>query len=1385
MAGPDPINQNTEPVNNTSPRTMIAPDGTVVDVNKLGLDKSKIDISNTFGLGNVVVGTSFTNEAIKLQEQTYEQIYEDIRKKAVEQEYDSVPWAVAKSVNGFVMHTGAAIWEYLGTFTDPADWRLPSYHRSEFERNTEKDPVTGKIKPKLNKYGYPVNFSNTYVAPTEKSVEEGEKAVDWLNSPFKYLDDHTIFGDGDEFGNWFTRKAAAVREESAIYNTADTRYNWLNTTLDYGSQIGGSIVGNMIGPGAFLKAGKIANAFAGGLKGLNATQQAVRATAAANTTFGKAKQAMNTAAGAFIMTETTGFSIAQGVYDKTYEQKLYDLSPQLETAAGAAYDKAMQDAIKEGKGKADATMAAVQAKKAFMKSFADENPDMHRSAVKSAGKGAEVAVQTMAPSFLLNLTMSSAFLKTFAGVGAKNAVTRGLISKSPYGVRGIVGEGVQEYVEEGVFESIAEARGMAAGAGRDYTLSDAWNTATSWESITGGLIGFGVGGGMKAGFQFLGSWDHKKKYEEQQKYIKKWNEIGAAAGQPDIVQQLTAPIQSAKELNNVLRRVKQFESQGKVEEAKAESKKILALQAYDAYQSGTTKVLIDNWQKIADDDTLKPEVRQAANTAIKEIGAMENDFNESLKYENGRSVFQNRINQKQDSKLAEELKSQIFVKRTEAQLEVALLRQAGKLDLSYDEDVEQLKEIVRNKDGTIKEVVTPVKTEKKELFLELPAKGYTNTIEGVDFSKQFEQIKKEVKPYQEFLDLNEELEATEIRVAEANVEYAKMTAKENQKNLKYQNMVLQEYKSIEAELKASFGTDEYMKEVDSKILNHYKNKMDPKAFENFRQKTFVAPSNLEKATREIAEQIQLEEGLRKPEKPTDTPNDPKVEIPFTNLPKQGKIEIVANKLALGHPLTAEEERFKNSNSIKVENKRKDIEKTKKNEQPSTTVTPEVVSEEGTTTDEKAGIAQNINNIVEAEPKPNPKAPEVKVESKIDTIIKSTNANLNEQQREALEKELNKEKPNVAVVGKLLGDIKKPVAQQIINEYKLNQEAVENNTDVELINFRNELFNQISASGQNVITFDLDEDDDGNLTEVGKKQLELINRLRASTYKHELSIVPNKSVENRYKIALPISNDPKEDSDAAIEDDLKSFDPKEVDDRLSPEAKNQLKEQVGDYLIALEDELGSEPTFEKFIRDYIVNSNKEQAKILFDTLALGWELNGMPIENYKEIYDKVFRSRKEIANSLMQFAEQQKLVQQQSTAQQVNSVNLESNTKSQPVETASGETVMVPIPLGDTVFRLAYNSTASSAKLVKIEDEDGNLVTRIEEFEDDSPDNFLKHKKLLNRDKFTPGTQLSVQVPTDNLDEIRIKDRDANGKVKEVNGKPVLISFKEWLAKNVK
>jgi hypothetical protein len=1376
------VNQNTNPVNTYTV------DGKVVDIAALKASiKDTKDVSSLGGNVKVMVGNSWTQQDLQAQ---YEKSYEAARKDAVEKEYDNIYSTAGKVGFSTLTNIAAGLYDFIGAF-DLADHRFPTVGGT-----MDYAMEVATIASGLDKEKIPLKFKDY----TWWNIDA---VATYSNEANKFLDNNTLFGDGeDNFGNWFTRRASNIREWDRAVNTVNwyddnnPYTNWLDTVANYGPQIVGSIASTLAIGLATKNVGAAASGFLAGVRGMTIAQQAIRAQAFASTNLGKAANLANTMASAYIMTQSTGMSIAQDVYNASYEKKLFALSPNLESAALSEYDRVKQEGLDKGIGIADATMAAINAKKEYIRKFASENPEYHSSASKSAGTGAEVALKAMAPAFLLNLTMSSAFVKTFVGSAVKNAVTRNIISKSPINLKNaksVFWEGFQEYGEEGVIENLAEDMGFAAAENRDYTLSDAWQTVSSWKSIAGGLIGFGVGAGTKIGIESIGeifTEERKKAYQKQQEAIKKQNEIGAAAGQPDLIQQLTAPIQSAKELNNVLTKIQQLESQGKLEEAKEESKKILALQAYDAFESGTTKNLITNWQKIADDDRLKPETRQAAKIAIQEITSMEKDFNESLKYENGKSVFRNRINQKQDTKLAQELKNKIAEKRIEAQAEVALLKQAGKLNLNYDETVQQNKQIEWNKDGTIKEVTAPTTTEKKEIDLELTSKGYVNNIEGVDASKQIEQIKKQVKPYQEFLDLNERLEATEVRIAEANAAYADMTSKENQKNLKYQNMILQEYQSMEADLEKSFGTDKYMKEVDSKILNHYKKKMDPKSFELFRQKAFVNSNNKEKAVKELAEKTQLEEGLKSNEQVKQQAQETKKEIPFTNIPKETKIELVANKLIQGIPLSAEEERFKNSNSIKIDNKKIELEKIKKNEQASNTVTPEEVNEEGTVTDEKVQITGNINAIVESQP--TPQTPSVDTKSKFDTLVDKHNPNLNEQQKATLEKELNKEKPNENLIASLL-KVKKPAAQEIINQYKLNQEAVESNTDADLINFVNDIKQQIEASGQNQINFDLETeevvDEFGEttdvLTEKAKAQLELIKRLKASN-NTDLNIVPNKSIPNRYKFEIPLSNDPKEDSDAAIEDDLKSFDPKEIDDRLSPEAKNQLKEQVGDYLIALEDELGSEPTFEKFIRDYIVNSSKEQAKILFDTLALGWELNGMPVENYKEVYDKVFRSRKEIANSLMQFAEEQKLVEQESK-EQVNKSNLENNTSKKPVETASGDTVFIPVPLlGDAVFRLAYNTTKESGRFVTVEDEDKNLITTIERFEEDDVDNVDKFKNLLRRDKIKSGTQLSVQLNVPNLKTIFIRDRYENGQLKhDENGKPITIEFGEWVKRNVK
>jgi len=1348
MANPNPDPNNNTPNQNTKP----------VDTSSLRqygdktVDFSGIELEQDTKFASRIGKSSIGASSRELQNFDWAKVNEKIRNGVVEQEYDGL-WSGAGKWVGSTLNSAATyLLDIGGALFDPADWRLPDV----------PDEVDSGFR-ETRKGGY-------------------------VNSIFKWLDNNTIFGDTEDVtGNWMTRTASDWREYNEIYRTIKSGNEYADFWLNGSANIVGSAIGTL-GYGTIMKT-TLQGARWGlrAAQGINATQQAVRAGEGITAV----QKALSTGAGAFLMTQATGMSIAQGVHDEVYKQKLYDLSPNLKNAELSEYQKIYDETLAKTKNAKDAEYAARMGVKEFRKNFASENPELHASAIKSAGKGAEASLQMMFPAFLLNLSISSAFTKAFIGDVSKK-VTRNIISKSPYSKRALFWEGAQETVEEAGVENIAEDYGTAVGLGKDYTISDAWNKVMSWDNLGTAALAFVGGTATKGVIDFAGSGKHRESYEKQQNFIKRWNEIGASVGMPDVVEQLTAPVRSARELNTILGEISVLESQGKTEEAKQKSKQILALQAYDAYQSGTTQILIDNWTQIANNKEVKPEARQAAAVAVQEIIAMENDFNESLKYENGRSVFKNRANQKQDAKLAQEIKNKIAEKRNEAQLEVALLRQAGKLDLGYDYTVGVGEPTVNEETGEL--VFPSEKTERGELELELTNKGYVSATPGRNADKQIQQIKESVKPYQELLDLQEELEATEIRIAQHNETYAKMTDKGLQKNLKYQNMVLQEYESMKGNLEELLGTDVYMQEVDSKILNHYKNKMTKDSFENFRKQFFVSKNNKEKVTKELAEKAQLEEGLKSNkdiEEETKKADENSVkEIPFTNLPKETKIELVARKLAQNKPLTADEERFKNSNSIKVENKRADYEKQQASGEPITEdIQEQVVGEEGTVTDEKSKIANNISGILNEESEI---TPEVKTESDIDTVLKNNNLKISDDKKALLEKELAKENPNQNLVAGLLGNVKKSIAQQIINEYKLNQQSVDNNTDVELINFVNDIKQQIENSGNDQLTIDLEVDEQvdefGNiiseeLTEEAKKQLDLIQRLQANN-NSGLDITKNKTIPNRYKFQIPVSNDPKESSDAAVEKESISYDPKEVNSKLSPEARARIKQEVGDYLVALEDELGSEPSFEKFIRDYIVNSNKDQVRGLFNTLILGWELNGMPIDNYQAVFDKVFRSRKEMASSLLQFAEEQNLMEQQAQ-KQADNLNKELNSSKTPVETASGEMATEVFSLGDTIFRFGYNSTNKGGNFKTIENEDGSLSTILEEYEEEDVDNFLKFKKLLRRDKFNPGTQLNVQVAANNAD-ILIKDRDANGKVKVTpDGKAALISFKDWVVKNVK
>lgn len=935
MANPNPNPNPNDKVNQST--NIINVDGYNIDLTnieqKIISDSDKSILSR---VGESIGGNSFYDE------RDYEKFSEKLKLDVVNKEYDGFWETTGKVASSILCHTAAALEDLLGVITDPADWRFG---------------VTG-----------------------------GADDIDplyYVNSAFKWLDNNTWLGDGEDvYGNWWTRRAQYVRDWSSIMNKMNTGSETTNTVLDVGSMLVGSVAGNILGGGALIKGaaliGGSGSAFVGGLNGVSAT----RAAAASAEGMSSVAKTLHTVGNAFIMTQATGGSIAQGVYDKVYKDKLYDLSPGLQDAELAEMDRVRNQALKDGKSIEEAELEAYKASKEFIKKFGEENPDLDSNAKKSAGKGAEATIKMMAPAFLLNLTMSSAFVKTFMGEAAKVG-TRNIISKSPISIKRAVVEGGQEYLEEGVVENVAEKYGLAVGMGKNYTLSDLANTIFSWESVASGFIGFGVGGTMDIGRSALfGRKKHREEYEKQQQFIKKQNEIGAAVGMPDVLETITAPIINSQKLASVVKEYNSLIEQGKDEEAKALSSQILAYQAFDAFESGTTKNLINNWNQIANNASMKPEVRNAAKTAVQKITEMEAEYNQVSKYRNRIAVFENAINEKELKNVKKELENKIASKKQEVQYQVAIEKGLGKLDLSYDEVVQGQKQTESDEKGLTKEVTTSTSTQKKDLELDLTPNGYVSTNPNVDASKQIERISKTVKPYQEYLELNKQLQEINEKLSQTLNDKSELTSKDTQHNLKFQNRVLYEYEARKAEFEEVKGTDEYIRKVDE-LLAPYKKKLSPKFYNSLRD-NFDSTNELHKFQKSLTNDESLSKVLGK-----DNPNatDASMKKPeknaFSSSTKTEKIESIARKKVNRQPLTQEEKDFENQYPTQVENKRKQLAKnehqTSEEKDLSNQVDEQMSEEEveGTITQEKKNIVNNVNNIIN-------ETPEVKITPSVET-----------------------------------------------------------------------------------------------------------------------------------------------------------------------------------------------------------------------------------------------------------------------------------------------------------------------------------------------------------------------------------------------------------------
>lgn len=413
--------------------------------------------------------------------------------------------------------------------------------------------------------------------------------------------DNSFLGDGeDTYGNWLTRRAATAKAiagtEYGIYSDDGTPNNFMNIT----NNVLGSILGFAAGGG-----------FIG--KGLQFATGAIKVN--------KLRNAINTIGSAWLMTMGSGNAIAQGVHDQVLEKVISD-DPTAKAYLDQVENEAMEDALSNGASFAKAHVQAQQARKNAVSEIQSQNPELYKRAQARAVKSAELTTQTNGLAFLLNI--GTGMLFTNANAATRNIVNEPSVKRT---LGTIVGEGVQEAVEEGIIEQFAEKRGLAYGLeGKDYGISDFANELTTKEgfkdfALNAG-IGFIAGGGMAGMGIALNQGENKRQYEEQQKALDYIKELSGN----DVESFMTNSAIFSAQIQEKMRQAKDLQDQGDSEGAKSAIDSILPVQAEFAFKTGTTDQLLEVYQKMASDPDADEEVKIKASLAIGSIKKLEKSY---------------------------------------------------------------------------------------------------------------------------------------------------------------------------------------------------------------------------------------------------------------------------------------------------------------------------------------------------------------------------------------------------------------------------------------------------------------------------------------------------------------------------------------------------------------------------------------------------------------------------------------------------------------------------------------------------------------------------------------------------------------------------------------
>ena len=287
-------------------------------------------------------------------------------------------------------------------------------------------------------------------------------------------------------------------------------------------------------------------------------------------------------------------------------------------------------------------------------------------AKEAAGAAAATTMNINRINILLNLTSAHAFLQPMK-FSSK-------IIKAPSKLNAagkILGEAGQEGVEE-LINLVAEKAGKATGLGQEYGFNDALEDIQTMEgfeaAFLGAIGGMAQTGGTTAlqyskygpgsvkdkdGNRISANQQTKNRYAQQQEVIKEMEAKGVNVSEAlfDIKQQIgwenkrQAAIRTLNDPNSSEK--DQEDAQTILKETQEQ---MFENQVLKAFESGTTQKLVDLYNSIKEADPLEmkdkhgKDYKQKVDQIVKDIGALEDVYNNHEDLANVSEIFHNRAN---------------------------------------------------------------------------------------------------------------------------------------------------------------------------------------------------------------------------------------------------------------------------------------------------------------------------------------------------------------------------------------------------------------------------------------------------------------------------------------------------------------------------------------------------------------------------------------------------------------------------------------------------------------------------------------------------------------------------------------------------------------------